>query len=39
MGRWKYSQNIYHGFTQMHVDKDKISLKIKGVDATTKEIK
>ena len=39
MGRWKYASNQYHGFTQVHADKDKISLKIKGVDEETKEIK
>ena len=38
MGRWKYASNQYHGFTQVHADKDKLSLKIKGVDEETKEI-
>ena len=39
MGRWKYASNQYHGFTQVHADVDHISLKIKGVDEKTKEIK
>ena len=39
MGRWRYTQNKLHGFTQVHADVDQISLKIKGVDEDTKEIK
>ena len=39
MGRYRYASNNHHGFTLMHVDEDKITLKIKGVDEDTKEVK
>lgn len=39
IGRYRYASNTHHGFTMMHVDEERITLKIKGVDDTTKEVK
>ena len=38
MGRFKYASNQHHAFTQVHVDDEIFSIRIRGVDSTTNEI-
>ena len=38
MGRYKYAQNVYHGFSQVHVDEHEFTVRMLGVNATTNEL-
>ncbi|CDW81744.1 acid phosphatase [Stylonychia lemnae] len=38
MGRYKYTQNIYHGFSQVHVDENEFTVKFLGVDEFTNDL-
>jgi len=37
MGRFHYASNVYKAFSQVHVDSEKLMVKMIGVDANTKE--
>ena len=39
MGRFSYAQNILHGWSQVHADKDSLRVVSRGVDPVTKEVK
>ena len=38
MGRYRYAQNTYHGFSQVHVDEQEFTIKMLGVNETTNEL-
>lgn len=38
MGRYKYAQNTYHGFSQVHVDEHEFTVRFLGVNETTNEL-
>lgn len=38
MGTFTYAQNVYHAWSQIHVDEKKLHVKSRGVNAETREI-
>lgn len=38
MGRYQYASNRYHGFSQVHVDPNELTVRILGVDENTNEL-
>ena len=38
MGRYRYAQNKYHGFSQVHVDEHEFTVRFLGVDEKTNEL-
>ena len=38
MGRFKYAQNQYHAFTQIHADEEELVVRMRGVDPVSNEI-
>jgi hypothetical protein len=38
MGTFAYAQNVYHAWSQVHVDETKLHIKSRGVNPETREI-
>jgi len=38
MGRFRYAQNKYQGFTQVHADENELSFRIMGINGTTNDL-
>lgn len=38
MGRYYYAQNVYHGFSQVHVDENEFTVRMLGVNETDSEL-
>ncbi len=38
MGRYRYTQNKYHGFSQVHVDEKEFTVRFLGVNETSLEV-